>query len=149
MLCTMYNQFMGGVDLLDSLLALYCIPVRSKKWYHRLLWHFFDLSLVQSWLMYRREATANNVPGKEQLSLLQFKLSVAQSLMSENKAKGMKRGRPSRDVDEGHRQKAARGPAAALPVTAVRIDGVAHWPVFATKKGRCKLPGCKGIPKIK
>ena len=62
---TMYNQFMGGVDLLDSLLALYRIPVQSKKWYHRLMWHFFDLSLVQSWLMYRREATANNEPVKK------------------------------------------------------------------------------------
>ena len=145
----MYNQFMGGADLLDSLLALYRIPVRSKKWYHRLLWHFLDLSLVQSWLLYRREATANNVPGKEQLSLLQFKLSVAECLLSENKTKGVKRGRPSRDMDEDHRQKAARGPAAALPVTAVRTDGVSHWPIFGTKKGRCKLPGCKGIPKIR
>ena len=111
--------------------------------------HFFDLSLVQSWLMYRREAAANNEPVKEQLPLLQFKLNVAESLLSENKAKGVKRGRPSRDVDEGHRQKAARGPAGPLPVTVVRTDGVAHWPVFATKKGRCKLPGCKGIPKIR
>ena len=32
----LYNQFMSGVDLLDSLLALYRISVRSKKWYHRL-----------------------------------------------------------------------------------------------------------------
>jgi len=63
---------------------------------------------------------------KEQLPLLQFKLSVAQSSISENKAKGVKRGRPSRDVDESHRQKEARGPAAALPVTAVRTDGVAR-----------------------
>ena len=37
-----YNQFMGGVDLLNSLLALYKIPVRSKKWYHRLIFHFID-----------------------------------------------------------------------------------------------------------
>ena len=26
-----YNQHMGGVDLLDALLALYQIPVRSQK----------------------------------------------------------------------------------------------------------------------
>jgi len=139
---------MGGVDLLDSLLALYRIPVRSKKWYHRRLWHFLHLSLVQSWLLYRREATVNNVPGKEQPSLLQFKHSVAECSLSGNKTKGVKCGRPSRDMDEDHCQKAARGPAAALPVSAVHMDSVSHWPVFGTKRGRSKLLGCKGIPKI-
>ena len=81
-----------------SIHCWHCIVSRygQKKWYHRLMWHFFDLSLVQSWLMYRREAAANNEP--VQLPLLQFKLNVAQSLLSENKAKGVKRGRPSRDV---------------------------------------------------
>lgn len=28
-----YNKFMGGVDLHDSLTALYKYPVRSKRWY--------------------------------------------------------------------------------------------------------------------
>ena len=32
-----YNQQMGGVDLLDSLIALYRTKMRSKKWYHWLL----------------------------------------------------------------------------------------------------------------
>ena len=32
---TTYNQFMGGVDLLDGLLSLYRIHIRSKKWYHK------------------------------------------------------------------------------------------------------------------
>ena len=31
-----YNQNMVGVDLLDGLLNYYRIPVKSKKWYHRL-----------------------------------------------------------------------------------------------------------------
>ena len=89
-----YNQFMGGVDLLDSLLALYRIPVRSKKWYHRLIFHFVGLLLVQSWLLYRCDADANGVVRKSQLSLLQFKIEVADSLILENK-KDAKPGRPS------------------------------------------------------
>ena len=35
-----YNAHMGGVDLLDSLIALYRIKLRSKKYYHRLFFHF-------------------------------------------------------------------------------------------------------------
>lgn len=34
-----YNKSMGGVDLLDSLIALYRIKIRSKKWYHRIFFH--------------------------------------------------------------------------------------------------------------
>jgi len=46
---------------------------------------------------------------------------------------------------EVQRQKAARGPAAALHVTAVSTDDVAHWPViFASKKDRCTATGMQG-----
>ena len=43
---TTYNQFMGGVDLLDALLSLYQIHIRSKKWYHKLVFHFLDVIIV-------------------------------------------------------------------------------------------------------
>src|SRR6218665_1017165 len=33
------------VELIYWILALYRILVRSKKWYHHLLWHFLDMSL--------------------------------------------------------------------------------------------------------
>ena len=45
---TTYNKFMGGADLLDGLLSLHRIHLRSKKWYHKLLFHFFDVTVVQS-----------------------------------------------------------------------------------------------------
>ena len=47
-----YNKFMGGVDLLDSLIGLYRIKLRSKKFYHRIFFHFLDVSVVTSWLLY-------------------------------------------------------------------------------------------------
>ena len=54
---SIYNKFMGGVDLLDSLLSLYRIHIRSKKWYHKFFLHFLDATVVQSWLMYCRHIT--------------------------------------------------------------------------------------------
>ncbi|MGH0165991.1 UNVERIFIED_CONTAM: hypothetical protein FKN15_049846 [Acipenser sinensis] len=47
-----YNKNMGGVDLLDSLIALYRNKIKSKKWYHRLVFHFLDLIIVTTWLLY-------------------------------------------------------------------------------------------------
>ena len=43
---TQYNQHMEGVNLLDKLIALYRIHLRSRKWYHRILFNFLDLALV-------------------------------------------------------------------------------------------------------
>ena len=70
---------MGGRDLLDSLLSLYRIQIRSKKWYHKLFFHFLDVTVVQSWLVYCRSIIANE--GK--LKLREFKMILANSLMRE------------------------------------------------------------------
>ncbi|KAL3214886.1 hypothetical protein MRX96_006977 [Rhipicephalus microplus] len=59
-----YNECMGGVDLLNMLVALYRIHVRSKKWYRRLFFHLLDVVVFNCWLLYRRDATAANVPCK-------------------------------------------------------------------------------------
>ena len=63
-----YNNFMGGMDLLDSLLALYRIPVRSKKWYLRIIFHFLDKALVSAWLIYRADCTKADFEGKNPCS---------------------------------------------------------------------------------
>ena len=62
-----YNDEMGGVDLLDSLIALYTIHIRSHKYYHKLVFHFLDIAIVNSWLLYRRDASGLGVPNKSQL----------------------------------------------------------------------------------
>lgn len=41
-----YNQSMGGVDLLDQLISLYRIFIRSKKWTLRVTMHMIDFALV-------------------------------------------------------------------------------------------------------
>ena len=86
-----YKKFMCGVDLLDSLLSLYRIHTRSKKWYHKLFFHFLDVTVVQSCLMYCRSMTGNE--GK--LKLREFKMILADSLMRAGKSTSTKRGRPS------------------------------------------------------
>jgi len=55
-----YNRFMGGVDLLDGLIGRYKIKLRSRKWYIRLWYHFIDVSIVNSWLLYKRCQHENN-----------------------------------------------------------------------------------------
>ena len=37
-----YNKFMGGVDLIDSLLGRYKITLKSRKWYMRIFYHLIQ-----------------------------------------------------------------------------------------------------------
>ena len=133
---------MGGVDLLDGLLRYYRIPVKSKKWYHRLIWNFLDVACVQAWLFYWKDADA-----KDGMSLKPFKMSIAESLLKQRKTKQGRQSTSSIDAD--HAAKAQRGPAKPIPNKPVRTDGYEHWPEFSKTKGRCRNPGCKGIPKVK
>lgn len=55
-----YNKFMGGVDLLDGLVAYYRIANKSKKYYMRIVHHFVDMGVVNAWLVYRRDCTRKN-----------------------------------------------------------------------------------------
>ena len=51
-----YNKNMGGVNLL----SYYRIPVKFKKRYHCLIWHFLDVACIQIWL-YKKDAAATFV----------------------------------------------------------------------------------------
>jgi hypothetical protein len=68
-----YNRGMGGVDCCDQLLSFYWMKTKAKKWYRRVLYHFMDLALINSFILYR--ATNEKAP------LYEFKLDVPVSLM--------------------------------------------------------------------
>lgn len=130
---------MGGVDTLNSLIALYRTSVRSKKWYHKFIYHFLDMIVANAWLTYRKDT------GSKHMQLRIFKANICQALCHQKK--GTKRGKPSLLIENEHRCMQKRGPAAPLPVMAVRHDETAHWPIYG-KKNRCKMPGCKGITQV-
>ena len=80
---------------MDSLIALYRINIRSKKWYHCIFFHFLDVAVVNSWLLYRKDCKLSKISQKEQLSLLQLKAEIAACLCLQGKTEIRKRGRPS------------------------------------------------------
>ena len=45
-----YNKNMGGVDLLDSLTALYKAKIKTRRWYIYIFYHSINMVLVTSWL---------------------------------------------------------------------------------------------------
>nr|CAI5842449.1 unnamed protein product [Callosobruchus analis] len=45
------RMHMGGVDLQDSLIRLYPMKIKSKKWYMRIFCHMIDIAVVNAWLL--------------------------------------------------------------------------------------------------
>jgi len=146
-----YNQFMGGVDLLDSLIGLYRIRLRSKKYYHKIFFHFIDMTVVTSWLLYRRDCQDLGVPKIRQQRLLDFKLALSESLCKEGQVISRKRGRPSSSsaVEGAYQRKKKSGHnTKQIPQKSIRMDNVDHFPLYQEKRGRCRLPGCMSAPYI-
>ncbi|XP_018015118.1 piggyBac transposable element-derived protein 3 [Hyalella azteca] len=120
-----YNKSMGGVALADQLISLYRIPIRPKKYYMRLVFHMIDMVVVNSWLLYRRDASSLNLPRKDILSLASFKLLIAFDLMKAGKVcNGKKRGKPSLTPDSSN----ARKKSCYRPSDSTRTDGIGHLP---------------------
>ena len=161
---TMYNKHMGGVDLIDSLIGLYRIKIRSKKWYHRLFFHLLDMTVINAWLLYRRQlAVTCSGPGQSKpLSLHQFKTRIAVALCASKQPR--KRGRPSAetrdhmvqrkrpypddDPSESDNPPKKKRPNVPLPCAELRYDGLHHYPKWTDKRQRCKRGTCTGLSRV-
>lgn len=131
-----YNNYMGGVDLLDSMLGYYRIMIRSKKWYLRIFFHFIDMICVDAWLLWRRTKT------QEYLPLSEFKLGIAEVLTRSNSTNtNKKRGRPSNILQSQLDLKKKKYPFAQIPAQEIRQDNQNHLPKW-TDRQRCKYPEC-------
>lgn len=114
-----YNSYMGGVDLIDSMLGYYRIPLRSKKYYMKIFYHLIDLCVVNAWLLYRRVH-----PSEPYLSLVDFKILISEVLCEMKRTTPKRKGRPT--AEENRIQglidkKKKRGPCTELPAEDVKI----------------------------
>jgi len=142
---TVYNKHMGGVDTLDSMMGLYRIHVRSKKYYLRIFFHFVDIAVVNAWILYRRvlKQTGSQVTV---LPLLDFKSEVAQGLCRVNKSGRKRSGRPVGIVGQVKRQRVRVQP---VPQIDLRTDDIGHWPEMTSRRLHCRVITCKGQSRVK
>ena len=49
-----YNNFMGGVDLVDQNVSYYSLTQRKTiKWWKKIFWRLIDLSILNAWVIFR------------------------------------------------------------------------------------------------
>ena len=119
-----YNRFMGGVDKLDSLMGISRYSIISKRWYMYLFYYFVNVTVVNAWISYKKNMSVHCLPQKDIL-LRHFIGQITSDLVHEQSKtvilrEHAKRARLSRDCE-------------------ARFDGVDHLPIWAEKKGKCRL----------
>lgn len=70
-----YNNHMNCVHKADQLKSSYEINRKSKKWWHRLFWHFVDVTVVNSFIIYKQKNPSNK------MNLKEFRLNVVTELV--------------------------------------------------------------------
>jgi len=141
-----HNKFMGGVDLINSVMTLYRTTVRSKKYYHRILFHLMDLMCVNVWFLYRR-----NVTEEDNMPFLDFEIGVVQVLLKANKSYKLTR----LIAQKAHLWKQSSNRSVKedllLPYRRVMKDSMKLVTLqnSVKERGPNKKAGCKGIPKVK
>lgn len=142
-----YNSKMGGVDLVDRMMSYYRMSVRTRKWTIRMLMHFTDLALANSWLLYRQDNTECGTPKRNIMQFLEFRMTVAQAYLS-------KCGTDVEDAQEENEhvlQQCCKHKFTPVPNVSVRTTSAKHLPEMVNLKNpmRCREKGCTGKSRVR
>nr|XP_061791912.1 piggyBac transposable element-derived protein 3-like [Nerophis lumbriciformis] len=136
-----YNASMGGVDMLDAHLARCKFPIRTRRWYMIIFWHFMSVAVINAWLLYQRDCEAQGITGSKVLKLRKFQGLVAQGLVEVGTAR--KRGRPSTPSSSSPSSPPPPRFVRVYQSADVRFDQIGHWPVKEENRRRCAV--CKDL----
>ena len=117
------------------LIALYRSPIKTNRWYLKVLIHCVDIFKVNSCLLYRRYANALSIHKRNQMTLLKFSCKIADELLYEGKPVDRPVGWPPKrkslqDVTEGKEWRVV----ISTPSNCSRTDEMGHWSVFWNNK---------------
>lgn len=140
---------MGGVDICDQQMEVYRTWFKTRKWTIKLVVHLLDLSIVNSWLIYREDCRANKYPKKKIMDLLKFRMAVAESLTA---SPDRKRRDEEEEEDQQPQQKKLKiYTPSPKPIEDKRYDGYDHWPVVDNiiSPRSCRLETCSSRTKTR
>lgn len=102
-----------------------------------------DMVIVNSWVLYRRDALHLQLPKSEVIPVTFFIIKVAFSLITSGKECIHKRGGPSLSDTIGASPTVNKvGRPQSLPDHPTRCNRVGHWPAIEEQRRMCKKKGC-------
>lgn len=136
-----YNLNMGGVDLMNQMISYYRISIRSKKWTLRMITHFIDFAIVQSWIEYKIDCGKSGIPKRQVMDLLEFRMRLANQLVYFESTRKRTARITLDDVYSKHERKDKS--RESRTDQNIRYDGFGHIPKYSEKRLRCKLESCQ------
>lgn len=136
---------MGGIDLLDRIIAKYRQNAKTRKWTVRLIFRFVDFACAASWVEYRRDCAALKIKQKNIKDYLDFKIAISEWMVySHTPVNDSEIYHSDEDTESPARKRQARSP---LPSQSKRKHGSDHMPdiVDDGKTHCCRMPGCKSV----
>lgn len=118
---------MGYVDKADMLKSIYEIDRKSKKWWHRIFFHFLDICVVNSYIIYKTRGGAH-------ITLKEFRGAVIEGLINDPDVSPAVRGRERNTHSYPEPQKHYK-PSVSIEK---RFQQQPHLPIRNTKR-RCQL----------
>ncbi|KAF3832191.1 hypothetical protein F7725_025856 [Dissostichus mawsoni] len=112
-----YNLKMGGVDLIDRMISYYRMSARTKKWTMRMLMHFTDLALANSWLLYRKDLAICASPKKSIMQFLEFRTEMATTLLAQHHGQGSDADLSEQSEEEDNSNQGKKRPVTAVPMS--------------------------------
>ena len=109
------------------------------KYYMHIFFYCIGISVIKSWLLYRRHMQEQSISKKDQFTLLAFHTEIAESLRNAGKVPNplsWSRRQPLRDSPVPQKRVKRRPPTTADPSNDIRLDQMSHFPVF-TEKQNC------------
>uniref|UniRef100_A0A667YAH4 PiggyBac transposable element-derived protein domain-containing protein n=1 Tax=Myripristis murdjan TaxID=586833 RepID=A0A667YAH4_9TELE len=74
-----YNQHMGGVDLSDAMISYYSVSHKTTEWYKTFFYHFLDIAVVNSFILYKELCKTRNEP--KQMTHKEFRENLAAEML--------------------------------------------------------------------
>lgn len=114
-----YNKYMGGVDKMDKLIALYRTRMRQRKWYWPIVSYLLDASVSNAWVLMKKLMPDDS----NCVSLLVFRRYIALSFL------------------QSYGTKPTRGKTTSPYPVASRFDNIGHMIRYNETDRRCQV--CK------
>lgn len=125
-----YNNYMGGVDLMDQMTKYYAISRKSRKWTSKLCFHILNIAFYNSYVMYKKFGT--NINKK---SYLKYLTTMIYKLSNPNQ--------PLVSSNEPHEVINTENSVLFSQITMSTPTPITHFPIKITKRRRCY--SCKSV----
>ena len=79
-----YNKYMLGVDKLDQLVSSYSFLHKSVKWWRKVFFWLLEVSVVNSYAIYKEDCTTNSIAPKSHLAYRRILVTELTNSVCEN-----------------------------------------------------------------